>query len=125
MSLPSASSGAVRVLLVEDDRVQQMLVSTLLEREGCIVDLAEDGQEALALWQEHRHQLVVTDCRMPRMDGYAFTRALRALPGGGSVTVVGMSADTDDRARALEAGMEALLDKPLSAEAVARLLRRG
>ncbi|MFN3416489.1 MAG: response regulator [Caldimonas sp.] len=125
MNLPSAASGAVRVLLVEDDRVQQLLVSTLLEREGCLVDLAEDGHEALALWQEHRHTLVVTDCRMPRMDGYAFTQALRALPGGDSVTVVGMSADTDDRVRARQAGMNALLDKPLTASAVAQLLRRG
>lgn len=125
MTLSSVPSGAVRVLLVEDDRVQQLLVSTLLEREGCLVDIAEDGHEALALWQEHHHTLVVTDCRMPRMDGYAFTQALRALPGGASVRVVGMSADTDDRPRALEAGMEALLDKPLSADVVARVLRRG
>lgn len=125
MTPSPAPSGAVRVLLVEDDRVQQLLVSTLLEREGCLVDIAEDGHEALVLWQEHHHTLVLTDCRMPRIDGYAFTRALRALPGGASVRVVGMSADTDDRPRALEAGMEALLGKPLSAEVVARVLRRG
>lgn len=113
------------MLLVEDDRVQQLLVSTHLERQGCRVDIAEDGEEGLALWREHRHALVVSDCRMPRMDGYAFTRALRAEPGGAAVRVVGMSADVDDRARALQAGMEALLEKPLSAQAVARLLRRG
>lgn len=113
------------MLLVEDDRVQQLLVSTHLERQGCTVDIAEDGEEGLALWSEHRHGLVVTDCRMPRMDGYAFARALRALPGGAAVRVVGMSADVDDRAKALEAGMEALLEKPLSTESVAQLLRRG
>jgi CheY-like chemotaxis protein len=113
------------VLVVEDDRVQQLLVSTHLEHLGCIVDIAEDGQEGLVLWQEHRHALVVTDCRMPRMDGYAFTQALRSMPGGESVRVVGMSADVGDRIRAMEAGMEDLLEKPLSAEAVARLLRRG
>jgi DNA-binding response OmpR family regulator len=47
------------------------------------------------------------------------------MPGGESVRVVGMSADVGDRIRAMEAGMEDLLEKPLSAEAVARLLRRG
>lgn len=125
MTNPSDPRGGLRVLLVEDDRVQQLLVSTLLERQGCSVDVAEDGEEGLALWRERRHALVVTDCRMPRMDGYAFTRALRAEPGGAAVKVVGMSADVDDCARALEAGMEALLEKPLSAEAVAQLLRRG
>lgn len=125
MTSPSDLPGGQRVLLVEDDRVQQLLVSTHLERLGCVVDIAEDGEEGLALWAEHRHGLVVTDCRMPRMDGYAFVRALRALPGGAAVRVVGMSADVDDRAKALEAGMEALLEKPLSSESVAQLLRRG
>ena len=125
MTTPSDPQGSPRVLLVEDDRVQQLLVSTHLEHQGCVVDIAEDGEEGLALWQEHHHALVVTDCRMPRMDGYAFTQALRALPGGDSVRVVGMSADVDDRAKALGAGMEALLEKPLSAEAVAQLVRRG
>ncbi len=125
MSPPTEPSTEPRVLLVEDDRVQQLLVSTHLERQGCTVDIAENGEEGLMLWKEHRHVLVITDCRMPRMDGYELTRALRSLAGGTCVRVVGMSADVDDRARALESGMEALLEKPLSAEAVAQMLRRG
>jgi CheY-like chemotaxis protein len=122
---PSASAGApadgLRVLVAEDDRVQQLLISTHLEACGCQVDVAEDGQEALALWREHHHVLVITDCRMPRMNGYDLARALRAEPGGQAVVLVGTSADVDDAPLARASGMERLIQKPLSAVDVARL----
>jgi Response regulators consisting of a CheY-like receiver domain and a winged-helix DNA-binding domain len=118
----------LRVLVAEDDRVQQVLLSAHLEACGCLVDIAEDGEEALQAWREHRHRLVITDCRMPRMDGYAFARALRAEPGGTAVRLVGTSADTDDAPLALAAGMERLLQKPVSPGELAALceaVRRG
>jgi signal transduction histidine kinase len=103
----------LRVLVVEDDRVQQLLLAAELEALGCKVDVAENGQLALQLWQKHRQFLVLTDCRMPVMDGMEFVKQLRLLPGGPQVMVIGTSADLDSAEKALEAGMQRLLPKPL------------
>ena len=111
-----------RVLIAEDDRVQQIILAAAFEARGFQVDVAGDGVQALALWRRHRHALVLTDCRMPLLDGYGFARALRAETGGTDVLLVGTSADIDDGDAALAAGMDRLLQKPLSAEAVADLL---
>ncbi|AKJ31044.1 sensor protein rcsC [Caldimonas brevitalea] len=111
----------MRVLVAEDDRVQQLLLSTHLEANGCVVDIAEDGQDALEMWQAHHHRLVITDCRMPRMDGYEFARALRAHPGGAQVRLIGTSADSEDAPLALAAGMECLLQKPVPGAQIAAL----
>ena len=111
-----------RVLIAEDDRVQQIILAAAFEARGFQVDVADDGVQALALWRRHRHALVLTDCRMPLLDGYGFARALRAETGGTDVLLVGTSADIDDGDAALAAGMDRLLQKPLSAEAVADLL---
>jgi signal transduction histidine kinase len=103
----------LRVLVVEDDRVQQLLLAAELEELGCKVDVAENGHLALQLWQKHRQPLVLTDCRMPVMDGMEFVKQLRVLPGGQQVMVIGTSADLDSADKALEAGMQRLLPKPL------------
>jgi CheY-like chemotaxis protein len=118
---PTAAQESLRVLVAEDDRVQQILLSTHLEACGCTVDIAEDGADALEMWLQHRHRLVITDCRMPRMDGYEFARALRTEPGGDSVHLIGTSADTDDAPLALAAGMQRLLQKPVSGAEIAAL----
>lgn len=120
---PTAAQESLRVLVAEDDRVQQILLSTHLEACGCTVDIAEDGADALEMWLQHRHRLVITDCRMPRMDGYEFARALRTEPGGDSVHLIGTSADTDDAPLALAAGMQRLLQKPVSGAEIAALCR--
>lgn len=120
---PPLSQNALRVLVAEDDRVQQILLSTHLEACGCMVDIAEDGVDALQMWQQHHHRLVITDCRMPRMDGYEFARALRAQPDGAQVHLIGTSADTDDAPLALAAGMERLLQKPVSGAEIAALCK--
>lgn len=112
----------LRVLLAEDDRVQQIVLVAMLEARGCVVDLASDGLQALALWRLRRHRFVLTDCRMPMHDGYGFARALRREPGGAEVRLIGMSADADDAQAARAAGMDALLQKPLADSALDDLL---
>jgi CheY-like chemotaxis protein len=120
---PSLTEAAgLRVLLAEDDRVQQIVLVALLEARGCVVDVAGDGLQALALWREHRHRLVLSDCRMPGHDGWAFARALRREAGGAEVRLAGMSADADDAQAARAAGMDTLLQKPLAESAVDVLL---
>ena len=118
----AARAEGLRVLLAEDDRVQQIVLVAMLEARGCTVDLANDGRQALALWRLHRHRLVLSDCRMPGHDGYTFAHALRLEPGGAGVRLVGMSADVDDAQAARSAGMDLLLQKPLADSALDDLL---
>jgi signal transduction histidine kinase/CheY-like chemotaxis protein len=107
------AAAQLRVLVVEDDRVQQLLLAAELETLGCKVDVADNGQLALQLWQKHRQPLVLTDCRMPVMDGMEFVKALRKICGSHYPMVIGTSADLDSAEQALEAGMQRLLPKPL------------
>ena len=125
---PAAAPGA-RVLLVEDNPINALLARTLLAREGCKVDQATGGDEALAALAVGAYDLILMDMRMPGMSGLEATRRLRAQ---GIVTpVVALTANTfeDDRHACLDAGMDDFLVKPLSADALrgalARLSRRG
>jgi two-component system, NarL family, sensor histidine kinase EvgS len=104
---------APRVLVVDDDPVQRLVLEAELKALGCAVDVAPGGAEALLLWRRYHHRLVLTDCRMPGMDGMQFTRRLRAEPGGAAVHVVGTSADVDDANAGLAAGMQRLVPKPV------------
>jgi len=108
-----AAAPALRVLLADDDRVQQIVLTALLANAGCIVDVADDGSAAAALWLQHRHRLVITDLKMPIMGGIELARWLRAQPGGSNVLLIGTSADLDEIETALAAGIERLLSKPV------------
>ncbi len=77
----------LRVLLAEDDPVAQLVVRTLLEKQGFVTVLAPNGREALARCQAERFELVLTDVRMPEMDGVALTAALRTLEAATGVHV--------------------------------------
>jgi two-component system sensor histidine kinase/response regulator len=117
----------VRVLLVEDHPVNQTVVTRLLERLGCVVDVAEDGLYGLEMCERGGYALVLMDCSMPRMDGFEATRSIRALAGSVARTpIVALTAHATlaDRARCLEAGMDAWLPKPVSPEDLAGALAR-
>jgi len=108
-----AKAPILRVLLADDDRVQQILLTALLVQAGCTVDVADDGSAAAALWLLHRHRLVITDLKMPVMGGLELARWLRAQPGGSAVLLIGTSADLDEIESALAAGIARLLSKPV------------
>ncbi|MCG3186768.1 MAG: Sensor histidine kinase RcsC [Rhodocyclaceae bacterium] len=116
---------ALSVLLVEDDPTNQMVATEMLRRIGAEIVLAGHGEAALALLCERHVDLVLMDCHMPVMDGYAATRALRAR-GDATLPVVGLTADVsaENRARCLDAGMSDVLTKPVSAQALGAMLRR-
>ena len=118
------AAGERRVLVVDDNRVQQMLLSSAFAARGCAVDLADDGAEALAAWRRHRHPVVLSDCRMPGVDGPTFARELRALPGGGAVSLIAMSADADDAERARAAGMDRFFVKPVRDDVIDEIAER-
>ncbi len=114
----------VRVLLVEDNPVGALLARTLLRREGCVVQTAADGHEALEAMKAARFDLVFMDMRMPRLDGPGATRALRARGDQTPIIALTANAFAEDRAACLAAGMDDHLSKPLEADALRSALAR-
>lgn len=112
----TAALAGARVLLVEDNELNQELAVDLLERAGIEVRVAADGRQALDLLAgDSRFDAVLMDCQMPVMDGYTATRELRALPGLGALPVIAMTASVleTDRERMRVSGMNDCIPKPL------------
>jgi len=111
----------LRILVAEDNPVNRIVATKLLERDGHRVTEAKDGKEVLERVDEH-HDLVLMDIRMPLMDGIEATLALREREQGTGrrVPVVALTASAfpEDRKRSLEAGMDAFLSKPISRDAL-------
>jgi CheY-like chemotaxis protein len=116
--------GGARVLLVEDNPVGALLARTLLRREGCVVETAATGDEAIAAIRRARFDLVFMDMRMPGMDGPSATRAIRASGDRTPIVALTANAFAEDRRTCLEAGMDDHLTKPLEAEALRAALTR-
>ena len=120
-------AGGVRVLLAEDNVANQDVGVGLLESAGCRVDVATDGRGALELADAGRYDLILMDCRMPGIDGYAATRTLRAGDGpNASTPIVALTASAmkGDRERCLAAGMDDYLAKPVRRNDLNTLLAR-
>jgi CheY-like chemotaxis protein len=113
-----------RVLLAEDNPVGALLARTLLRREGCVVETAATGEEAVAALKRARYDMVFMDMRMPGMDGPAAARAIRA--GGDQTPILALTANAfaEDRKLCLEAGMDDHLVKPLEPERLRAALAR-
>ncbi|MBS0349474.1 MAG: response regulator [Proteobacteria bacterium] len=107
-----------RILLVEDEPVNQLVAEENLLEFGLAVDIAPDGVEALDMLARatpDTYALILMDMQMPRMDGLAATRALRQMPGFSGIPVIAMTANAfmEDRTRCLDAGMSDFLAKPV------------
>ena len=117
---------AMQVLLVEDHRVNQKLAVTLLERWGHHVDVAENGQIALAMLAKQTFDVVLMDMMMPVMDGLEATRRFRAQEEGRHTPIIALTANAmeSDRQRCLDAGMDDYISKPIKAQELQLALLR-
>ena len=113
-----------RVLLVEDEPVNREIAAELLADVGFVVDTAEDGVQAVERAGRTHYDLIVMDMQMPRMDGLEATRRIRALPGGGDLLIIAMTANAfaEDKARCLAAGMDHFATKPIDPDVFFSLL---
>ncbi|CAI9412632.1 response regulator [Nocardioides sp. T2.26MG-1] len=126
-SSPSTPGLGVRILVVEDNEVNQMVAAGLLKNLGCTVDVAGDGVEAVdLLTRPHEYAAVLMDCRMPRLDGFDATRQVRRHePVGRRVPIIAMTASAmeGERERCLSAGMDDYLTKPVDTTELERVIR--
>ncbi len=107
-----------RILLVEDNLINQELAVALLNRAGALVTVAPDGRAAVACLKAQPFDAVLMDCQMPVMDGYAATRVIRAELGLRALPIIAMTADAmvGARERALESGMNDHIAKPFQVD---------
>ena len=122
-----APATALRVLIAEDNEVNQLVIEKMLTKRGVEVDIANDGVEALAKLQAGAYAAVFMDCQMPNLDGYSTTARIReGEPAGERLPVIAMTAHAmkGDRERCLEAGMDDYLAKPLRPEELDEVLGR-
>ncbi len=114
----------LRVLLAEDNPVNQEVAFELLSAQGAQVHVAHDGQEALQCASQGLYDLVLMDVQMPRLDGLRATIAIRQLPGWAQVPIIAMTASAfpEDRTDCLAAGMVDVLVKPVQPERLTQCL---
>jgi CheY-like chemotaxis protein/HPt (histidine-containing phosphotransfer) domain-containing protein len=121
------SSRNRRILLAEDNLVNQKVARGVLEKMNCRVDIANNGAEAVAAWESGQYHLILMDCQMPVMDGYQAAREIRRREGGVRRTpIIALTADAmkgaDTQCR--EAGMDDYLTKPLDRQRLSEILAR-
>ena len=116
-----------RILVAEDNRVNQRVAHSILSKTGAFVDLASNGAEAVRKHAGQPFDLIFMDCNMPEMDGFEATSAIRAMaPSHNSVPIVALTANAfgEDRDRCFAVGMNGHLAKPVRKESLYATLRQ-
>jgi CheY-like chemotaxis protein len=117
------------VLVVDDNEINQLVVVEEVEQIGFEVDVAADGAQAVAKAKAGQYAIILMDCQMPVMDGYAATRAIRAWErseSGVRTPIVALTAHAiaGEREKVIDAGMDDYLSKPLRPNTLERMLER-
>ena len=115
-----------RILLVEDNPVNQTVIEAMLRSLGFEVSVASDGLQAVEQAGQRHHAAALMDCRLPLVDGYEATRRIRQLPEGKDLPIIALTANAlqGDRERCLEAGMNDYLSKPFKRTELQQVLQR-
>jgi CheY-like chemotaxis protein len=106
----------VHVLIAEDNRINQMLIRSMLQKHGHTAEVVENGRQALEAVMTRDFDIILMDMQMPEMDGEEATKAIRALPSAKSkLPVLALTADvmTEHRARYIQAGVDDVVAKPI------------
>lgn len=125
---PAPAEGALAILIVEDNRINQRVSMQILKRLGYQADVAANGREALDALARQRYDLVLMDVQMPVMDGLEATRLIRTrYPAETQPYIIALTAGAtvQDRQRCLHAGMDAYLSKPITMEALDYALQQA
>jgi len=117
--VPAPPLRSMRMLVAEDNKINQKLMTTLLERKGHLVTMAETGKEAVDLVEHHQFDLLLMDMQMPEMDGLEAARLIRESEQGTGrhlhIIAITASAMVGDKERCLAAGMDEYISKPIDA----------
>ncbi|EHI53573.1 two-component system sensor histidine kinase/response regulator [Aeromonas salmonicida] len=123
---PTSRPLPYRLLVVEDHHLNQVLVQRQLKQLNLVCDLAENGQQALAMLAQHSYDLILCDCQMPVMDGYDFTCQVRTVEGLARLPIIAMTANVmpEQAQRCLAAGMNDVLGKPVLLDGLRQILMK-
>ncbi|MFT5183002.1 MAG: PAS domain S-box-containing protein [Flavobacteriales bacterium] len=122
---PESSEGS-RILVVEDNLINQKLISTLLQKLGFDPDVAENGKIAVELCEHNVYDLVFMDIQMPEMDGYQATKLIQENSSASVPKIIALTANAtkDDRKKCLAAGMQDFMSKPFQLDRLVELLKK-
>ncbi len=115
----------LRILMAEDNPINQRVGKLILQRAGFNIDLVDDGSEALEAHRAEPYDMILMDCQMPVMDGFEASRQIRQLEQPQPIIIaVTANALVGERERCLQAGMDDYLSKPFQAEQLVTLVKK-
>lgn len=119
------NGASLRILMAEDNSINQRVAKLILQRAGFNIDLVADGSEALEAHRMSPYDVILMDCQMPTMDGFEASRQIRRLTQPQPVIIaVTANALVGERERCLKAGMDDYLSKPFQAEQLVAIVRK-
>ncbi|NGX57636.1 MAG: Aerobic respiration control sensor protein ArcB [Chlamydiae bacterium] len=127
MNEKSNEFAGTRILIVEDNPINQVVTKENLEKVGCQVDMVGSGKEALVLIPDNTYDFIFMDIQMPDMDGYEATKQIRAKEKNGKKTlIIALTANVtpEDREKCFQAGMDDYIPKPIELNTLANMLRK-
>lgn len=128
MAAPRAEPAAGRLLVAEDNLINQMVAVAILSKAGYVVDTARNGSEAVRAAAGREYDAILMDCHMPQMNGYEATAAIRNQEGADHHTpIIALTAGArgEDRERCLQEGMDEYLAKPVRKAALLDMVRQS
>lgn len=116
--MSSRKDGNLKLLLVEDNKLNQRLIESSLKRYGYEIDVADNGAEGVEKCKKNKYDVVLMDIMMPVMDGFEATTAIRKLSSGKTLPIIALTANVlnADREKCLSYGMNEYISKPFSIE---------